>query len=137
MSNDKKIDVNEPFINTQHTNNTNNFNAYHSHSHVHNHDQEIPINNQNYNENNHIILDPQMIIDGYPCLDRNTALVILLLNVFLCGIGTITMGCTVGGQRGNSWVCIGIIQFLLWITLIGWAWSIFTGIMVLKYSRTN
>jgi hypothetical protein len=70
--------------------------------------------------------------DGYPRLDKTMALVVLILNIFLPGVGTIIMGCV--GNNAGGWICIGICQALLAFLIIGWIWSIITGLMCLKYS---
>jgi hypothetical protein len=71
--------------------------------------------------------------DGYPCVDKVMAVIILLLNIFLPGFGTIVMGCV--GNNAGGWICIGICQLFLAFLIIGWIWSIITGLMCLKYSR--
>ncbi len=81
---------------------------------------------------------PQFVLiqdqtDGYPRLDKTTALVILILNIFFPGIGTMIMGCI--GNNAGGFICIGICQLLLTFLLIGWIWSIITGVNALKYAR--
>ena len=69
----------------------------------------------------------------YPVLQVGLALAILILNIFLPGIGTIVMGCV--GNNSASWICIGICQMFLVFLVIGWIWAIITGIMCVSYSR--
>jgi hypothetical protein len=84
-------------------------------------------------------VSPQYILisnntEGYPRLSKTNAIVILLLNIFFCGLGSIVMGCISPGAEG--FICIGILQILLApVLLIGWIWSIITGLNVLKYAR--
>jgi hypothetical protein len=83
--------------------------------------------------------NPPMIIlyqsnFGYPQLGTCCAIIILLLNIFLPGIGTIIMGCM--SRYPCTWFCTGICQIILIpFFLIGWIWSIITGINCLSHSR--
>ena len=109
-----------------------------------------PNYNQGYmppaNNNNVIVVNnttpaqttPAVIVvnnddSGYPRLDKVMALIILIVNVFAPGIGTIIMGCV--GNKAEGFICIGVCQLLLAIFIIGWIWSIITGLMCLKYSK--
>lgn len=51
-------------------------------------------------------------------------LISLVLNILLSGMGSV-----LAGLVANDWatVVIGIIQFFLWPTLLGWIWSIWYG----------
>ncbi len=101
----------------------------------------MPPNNNNVivvNNNAPAQTTPAVIVvtsddSGYPRLDKVMALIILIVNIFAPGIGTIIMGCV--GNNAGGWICIGICQLLLAIFLIGWIWSIITGLMCLKYSK--
>jgi hypothetical protein len=108
----------------------------------------VPTNQPQYvplppNSGNNIIfvqqpLSPQYILisnetHGYPRVSKANAIVILLLNIFFCGLGSIVMGCISPGAEG--FICIGILQILLGPCIIGWIWAIITGLNVLKYSR--
>ena len=99
---------------------------------------------QNFMPPNNIVVmtqqptSPQFVLiqdqsDGYPRLDKTTALVVLILNIFFPGIGTMIMGCI--GNNAGGFICIGICQLLLTVFLIGWIWAIITGINALKYAR--
>jgi hypothetical protein len=97
---------------------------------------------QNTHTNNVIVIgaptvSPILItrnVSGYPRLDTTTALIILILNILFPGIGTIVMGCQPGVNSG-SWICIGILQMFLTLFIIGWIWSIITGIICLSNAR--
>ena len=69
----------------------------------------------------------------YPVLQTGMALAVLILNIFLPGIGTIVMGCV--GNNSGSWVCIGLCQMFLAFFIIGWIWAIITGIMCVSHAR--
>ena len=80
---------------------------------------------------------PQVIIlekqTAYPALGKCLALIILILNILMPGVGTIIMGCC--STNCTEWLCTGILQMLLTVLLIGWIWSICTGINCLSHSR--
>lgn len=62
-----------------------------------------------------------------PVIDKTSALVCLLINVLLPGVGTIAAG--VMGQK--PLIGRGIAQLLLSIVIVGWVWAIVTGIQLL------
>ena len=88
---------------------------------------------------NTVVLQPaqQTIIiiekSSYPSVNKCLALIILILNIFCPGIGTIIMGCS--SQNCGEWVCTGLLQILLFPLLIGWIWAICTGVKCLSHSR--
>lgn len=101
-------------------------------------------NNNDHNPN--VIYVPQQVIivekhtnhrhkhEGYPKLYQGTAILILLLNVFFPGIGTMLIGC-ISGENVLNWICIGIAQLLLSWIIIGWVWAIITGVMLISNSE--
>jgi hypothetical protein len=105
--------------------------------------QYIP--SQPHSGNNIIVVQqpvsPQYVLvseltHGYPRLTKANAVVILLLNIFFPGLGSVIMGCISPGAEG--FICIGILQFFLVpLFLIGWVWSIITGLNALKYARPD
>lgn len=63
-----------------------------------------------------------------PVLDKTMALVTLLVNIFVPGIGTI-----VAGVLGNKpLIGRGIAQLVLSLIIVGWIWAIVTGVQVLQ-----
>ncbi len=70
-----------------------------------------------------------------PYLDPTTGLVILILNIIFPGLGTMIVGCV--GRNANccAWFFIGFAQYLLVFCIVGWIWSILTGIQV--YSKAS
>lgn len=106
-------------------------------------------NNQGYYQNpnqQNIVYVPQKIIVvennpgiqmlSYPILSTPVAILILLLNIFFPGVGTMVIGC-VSGINVGGWLCVGLLQLLLAFIIIGWIWAIFTGIMILSVSGTK
>lgn len=65
-----------------------------------------------------------------PVLDRQMAIVVLVVNLFFPGIGTIVAG--VSGKQ--PMVGRGIAQLLLSLIIIGWIWALVTSIQVLTNS---
>ena len=65
-------------------------------------------------------------------MDKNMALVCLILNIFIPGIGTIINGATGHNHVG---IVYGILQFFLTgFFLIGWVWSIIYGVKIVNRS---
>lgn len=71
-----------------------------------------------------------------PVLDQTTALIVLVINLFFPGIGTI-----VAGVQGNMpLIGRGIAQLLLTIVIVGWIWALVNSIQGLsnaKWKTTN
>ena len=68
---------------------------------------------------------------------------VLIVNIFIPGLGTIFLGCFMpipgideeeAAGLGCLFVCLGISQFFLTICIIGWVWSIATGILLVQAS---
>ncbi len=73
----------------------------------------------------------------YPKLDNCTAILILILNIFFPGIGTMIIGCVAGHDQA-TWICIGLAQMLLaCIFFIGWIWAIVTGVVIVLKSKNK
>lgn len=83
-----------------------------------------------------IVINNQQSNDGYPKLSSGCAIVILILNIFFPGIGTIIMGCA-GNTNTGSWICIGICQILLAVFLVGWIWAIVVGVNCMNRAGKN
>jgi hypothetical protein len=114
-----------------------------------NNNYQAPLNNtnnpnypaamQHHHTTNTVVLQQQqptiIIIEksSYPSVNKCLAIIILLLNCIIPGFGTILMGCS--SQNCGEWLCTGILQFLLCPLLIGWIWSICTGLKCLNHSR--
>jgi len=74
--------------------------------------------------------------DFYPSVSIGVAIVILLINVFFPGLGTMFIGC-ISGKYTGYWICIGLCQMLLAFIIIGWIWAIFTAVMLLTKAETK
>ena len=63
-----------------------------------------------------------------PVLDSNMALIVLIINLFFPGVGTI-----VAGIQGNMpLIGRGIAQLLLAIIIVGWVWALVSSIQALS-----
>jgi len=80
-------------------------------------------------------LEPNVCGNSIPILDPGTAMVILILNIFFPGIGTMVCGCVGRNANPCGWFMIGFLQIILIFCLIGWIWSIITGIQVMHRSN--
>lgn len=68
-----------------------------------------------------------------PVVEMNLALVCLVINIFVPGIGTI-----VAGVVGNKpMIGRGIAQLLLAIIIVGWIWALVTGIQLVQNATWN
>lgn len=66
-----------------------------------------------------------------PVLPTDKALICLVVNVFVPGIGTIIAG-VLGGK---PLIGRGIAQLLLSIIVVGWIWGIVTGVQLLQNAK--
>ncbi len=71
-----------------------------------------------------------------PCLSKSWAIIILIMNIFLPGWGTIVLGC-LSEHHSSYFILIGFLQFLLAGIIIGWIWAIITGVKVLNKSASD
>ncbi|KAI0558406.1 SPEC3/Stum [Gracilaria domingensis] len=55
-------------------------------------------------------------------LNQGEANIVLIINVFAPGVGTIIAGCL--GTHGGTAICIGLLQLLLFPVIIGWIWAL-------------
>ena len=68
-----------------------------------------------------------------PFTSTLAAIVLLLLNIFFPGVGTIIMS-FMGGFKVNTLLC-GILQLVLAFIIVGWIWSIYWGILCLQKAK--
>jgi hypothetical protein len=68
-----------------------------------------------------------------PVLSKGTAILLLILNIFIPALGTFLMAC-IGPEFKSSQLIVAILQFLLAGLLIGWIWSVWWGILVVEKS---
>mmetsp|Transcript_52667 Transcript_52667/g.128682 ORF Transcript_52667/g.128682 Transcript_52667/m.128682 type:complete len:91 (-) Transcript_52667:203-475(-) len=61
-----------------------------------------------------------------PSMTQGMGVLLLLVNIFLPGIGSIIAGLLTGKM---STAVIGILQFVLAFCIIGWLWSIWWGVL--------
>lgn len=57
----------------------------------------------------------------------------LITNIFLPGFGTMINSCA--GFFSGAGFCYGLLQLILAATLIGWIWSIFYGIEIVRKAK--
>jgi hypothetical protein len=67
-----------------------------------------------------------------PSVPKALAVIILLLNIILPGVGTIIVGCH--SNEPAYYVLTGLAQLCLAIIVFGWIWAILTGMQVLAHS---
>jgi hypothetical protein len=61
--------------------------------------------------------------------DKTHALIVLILNIVIPGLGTFLAGCCFIKQANNNVMIWGVLQFVTLIILVGWVWSIWWGVI--------
>lgn len=59
------------------------------------------------------------------------AIFVLIMNIFLPGSGTVLLGC-MEEPKNNELIKTGVLQFIAAIFVVGWIWSIWWGIELVK-----
>ncbi|KAL9649958.1 hypothetical protein ABK040_014992 [Willaertia magna] len=76
-----------------------------------------------------------LIEDSAVRVGSGMGIIILLINVFFPGIGTILAGVmTDEKDKSSSAIIVGILQLVLSACCIGWLWAIWTGIQIMQKS---
>ena len=75
----------------------------------------------------------QCCIENVPELEKSDAILFLILNVIVSGLGTFVLGLK-QGQSGEDIKKTGIIQFILSFFIVGWFWSVYWGITLVQKS---
>lgn len=71
-------------------------------------------------------------------ITRCGAIVILIINILLPGIGTIIYGCCYLDQTlRKGYILTGFLQLLFAACLVGWIWSIYTGCKICDAAKTS
>ena len=65
-------------------------------------------------------------------MPKSTGVCCLIFNIFFPGFGSILAGMQ---ANSSSTVLIGVVQFFLCVTLIGWLWSIYWGVLIYNKSK--
>jgi len=91
------------------------------------------------------IILPDGIVDEtcgikFPKISLCKAKYSLLLNILFPGVGTMIMACSEDENQkeykdSNSFIILGIIQFILWILLVGWIWAIIVSMQLYHYTN--
>lgn len=68
-----------------------------------------------------------------PKVSRKKAIACLIMNILCPGSGTIYLGCT-QDPKNKKLITKGIYQFITFLLVIGFLWSVFYGIELLKQS---
>ncbi len=66
-----------------------------------------------------------------PSVNKVMAITLLVLNIFLPGVGTLICAC-IGPKFETDNLIVGILQLLFAGCIIGWVWSIWWGIIILQ-----
>ncbi len=105
---------------------------------------EIPIKNEKVNAVNGLYITPNQSNIPYtaePLVedDKNprfpyygVGTTLLIVNIFLPGVGSMISGCIIGQNVGKSYILEGVFQLLTAPCIIGWIWSIFSSLDMIK-----
>ncbi|CDF32743.1 unnamed protein product [Chondrus crispus] len=77
------------------------------------------------------LLFPPLTTPKLDALPQEMSMIILAINVFFPGVGTMIAGC-MGTKNNCSTITVGILQLLLSVFLIGWIWAIIWSVMLYK-----
>lgn len=69
--------------------------------------------------------------DPYPVTSKSTAIIILLVNIFLPGIGTMIIGCLDGVKHPWFFILNGLFQLITAWFIIGWIMAIWSSALLL------
>ncbi|KAL9645392.1 hypothetical protein ABK040_002591 [Willaertia magna] len=76
-----------------------------------------------------------LLEDSVVKVQKGMGIIILLINVFFPGIGTLLAGImTEEKDKSQSAIIVGILQIVLSCCCIGWLWAIWTGIQIMQAS---
>ena len=72
------------------------------------------------------------LLTDVPALHNIISYIVLALNVVLPGSGTVVAACMAERYVANkTQLIVGMFQLLTAIYLVGWAWSIYWGILII------
>ena len=66
--------------------------------------------------------------------DKTMAIVLLILNIFFPGLGTLINAFMGDGVVGDQ-VLVALLQWLTAICIVGWIWAIWWGILMTQKAR--
>ena len=70
--------------------------------------------------------------DSIVKVDKTMAIVLLILNIFFPGLGTLINACMGDGGVVGDQIIVGILQWLTAICIFGWIWAIWWGIIMVQ-----
>ena len=73
------------------------------------------------------------LLNKIPVLPTSIAVLLLILNIFFPSSGTFYMAC-IGDKFRKSQIFVGVLQLVTSFLIVGWIWSIYWGIIVVKKS---
>jgi hypothetical protein len=68
-----------------------------------------------------------------PVVTKTIGLILLIVNIFLPGVGTMISACVGSGCKWEQ-IIVGICQSFTSFLIIGWIWSIWWGIVIVQKS---
>ncbi len=92
------------------------------------------------NPNNIIIVEERrepiyhdVKMNKYPIVSTKFAVLILFINIFLPGIGTLIISCI--SNDPGYFILFGLGQILTAWIIVGWVWALFTSLKLLSHSK--
>ena len=68
-----------------------------------------------------------------PEMNKILAIVILVLNIFFPGIGTMCLFCLY--EFKTEYLVVGLIQLITAVCIVGWVWSVLWGVILVAKSK--
>jgi hypothetical protein len=70
-----------------------------------------------------------------PSMDKGMAILLLVLNIFFPGLGTLICAFMGGGDVITDQIIVAILQWLTAICIVGWIWAIWWGILMYQKAK--
>ena len=70
--------------------------------------------------------------NSIPAMKQVIAIILLIVNIFFPGIGTMISACVGGGKLITDQLLVGLLQWLTAFCIVGWIWSIYWGILMVQ-----
>ena len=80
-----------------------------------------------------------MVCDNWqssiPSMSKGMATILLIINIFFPGLGTMISACAGGGNMITDQLIVGILQWFTAGCLVGWIWAIWWGFLMMGKAK--
>jgi hypothetical protein len=77
-----------------------------------------------------------LLVGNVPKTTVKQSILILIMNIIIPGSGTILLG-IISDPRNDNLIKTGVLQFISAIFVVGWIWSIWWGIELVKKAKDD